>query len=184
MVKKNRNPGGAYKKVEKIQKQKRERKMKIKFIFAVAALAYAPLAVAGGKAAYPKENVAAFIVEKLDVTSLPLVYRPTKEKGKKTLADYGYTARKLEENEAIIEAEGGVKKLSIKVLDQTSSGIYACVAEPGQNAGEAKTQSVILLKRKDSNALLKVRDSSREFASCPAIGGTDNASTATEYGGD
>jgi hypothetical protein len=158
--------------------------MKIKVIFAAAALVYAPLAFAGGNAAYPKENVAAFIVEKLDVTSLPFVYRPKKEIGKKTLADYGYSARKVDENEAIIEAEGGVKRLSIKALDQTSSGIYACVAKPRQNGGEAKIQSVVLLKRKDSNALLKVRESSREFASCPVTGGTDNNSTAIEYGGD
>ena len=154
--------------------------MKIKVIFSVAALACAPLAVAGGSAPYPKENVAAFIVEKLDVTSLPLVYRPKQEKGKKTLADYGYTARKVEENEAIIEAEGGVKKLSIKVLDQKSSGIYVCVAEPGENGGSAKTQSVILLKRKDANALLKGRESFREFATCPVIGGSD--STSNSYG--
>lgn len=158
--------------------------MKIKVMFAIAALACAPLAVAGGNAAaYPREKVAAFIVENLDVTSLPSSIRPTKEKGKKTLADYGYTARKVAENEAIIEAVGGVKKLSIKVLEQTSSGIYACVAESGQNGGEAKTQSVVLLKRKDSNDLLKGRDSSRAFVSCPVIGGSDNASTAVEYGG-
>ncbi len=156
--------------------------MKIKAMFAVAALAYAPLTFAGGNAAYPREKVAAFIVEKLDVTSLPLVYRPKLEKGKKTLADYIYTARKVEENEAIIEAEDGAKKLSIKVLDQTSSGIFVCVTEPGQNGGEAKTQSVILLKRKDSNGLLRGRESRREFASCPAIGGSD--STANSYGGD
>jgi hypothetical protein len=154
--------------------------MKIKVMFAVAALAYVPLALAGGNAAYPKEKVAAFIVEKLDATSLPSAIRPKKEKGKKTFADYGYMAQKVEENEAIIEALDGARRLSIKVLDQKPSGIYVCVAEPGQNGGEAKTQSVVLLKMKDSNALLKGRESFREFASCPVIGTSD--STADAYG--
>ena len=154
--------------------------MKIKVMFAVAALAYAPLALAGGNAAYPKEKVAAFIVEKLDATSLPSAIRPKREKGKKTFADYGYTARKVEENEAIIEAVDGAKRLSIKVLDQRSSGIYVCVAEPGQNGGEARTQSVVLLKMKDPNSLLKGRESFREFASCPVIGTSDT--TADAYG--
>ncbi|HET8923720.1 MAG TPA: hypothetical protein VFN26_12085 [Candidatus Acidoferrum sp.] len=153
--------------------------MKIKVMFAVAALAYAPLALAGGNAAYPKEKLAAFVVEKLDVTSLPSAIRPKKEKGKKTFADYGYTAQKVEENEATIEAVNGAWRLSIKVLDQRPSGIYVCVAEPGQNGGEAKMQSVVLLKMKDSNALLKARESFREFASCPVIGGSD--STADGY---
>jgi hypothetical protein len=170
------------KQAEKAQEQRRRTKMKIKVMFAVAALAYAPLALAGGNADYPKDRVAAFVVEKLDVTSLPSAFRPKKEKGKKTLADYGYAAQKVEENEAIIEAVDGAKRLSIKVLDQGSSGIYVCVAEPGQNGGEAKKQSVVLLKRKDPNALLKGRESFREFASCPVIGGTD--STVDAYGGD
>jgi hypothetical protein len=68
--------------------------------------------------------------------------------------------------------------LSIKVLDQRSSGIYVCVAEPGQNGGEAKTQSVVLLKMKDPNSLLKGRESFREFASCPVIGGSESATDA------
>jgi hypothetical protein len=156
--------------------------MKIKVMFAVAALAYVPLALAGGNAAYPKEKVAAFVVERLDATSLPSAIRPKKEKGKKTFADYGYTTQKAEESEATVEALNGARRLSIKVLDQRLSGIYVCVAEPSQNIGEAKTQSVVLLKMKDPNALLKGRESFREFASCPVIGGTD--STADAYGGD
>jgi hypothetical protein len=155
-------------------------KMKIKLLLLVVALSYAPLVVAGDEAAYPREKVAAFVVEKLDLTSLPSAFRPKKEKGKKTFADYGFTAQTVNENEAVIEAAGGAKRLAIKVLDQKPSGIYVCVAEPGQNGSQAKTQSVLLLKRKDSNALLKGRESSREFAACPVIGGSD--STATSYG--
>lgn len=59
--------------------------MKLKFV--IAALLCATLAIAEDKAAYPKENVPQFVLEKLDVTSLPSMFRPRKEKGKKTFAD-------------------------------------------------------------------------------------------------
>ena len=145
---------------------------------ALAALSYVPLAVAGNEAAYPKENVAVFVVEKLDLTSLPSAFRPKKEKGKKTLADYGFTAQRMDENEAMIEGTGGVRRLAIKVLDQKSSGIYVCIAEPGESGGATKAQSVVLLKRKNPNALLKGRESFREFAACPVIGGSDSATNS------
>jgi len=154
--------------------------MNTKLVLALAALSYAPLVEAGNEAAYPKEKIASFVVEKMDLSSLPSAFRPKKEKGKKTLADYGFTAQRMDENEAIIEAPGGVRKLAIKVLDQKSSGIYVCVAEPGENGGETKTQSVVLLKRKNSSALLKGRESFREFAACPVIG-SDSATNS--YGG-
>jgi len=154
--------------------------MKTKVLLAVVALSYSPLAVAGNEAAYPKENVAAFVVEKLDLTSLPSEFRPKKERGKKTFADYGFTAQRIDENEATIEAAGGVRRLAIKVLDQKSSGIYVCVTEPGENGGDTKAQSVVLLKRNNPDALLKGRESFREFAACPVIGGTD--STTNSYG--
>ena len=154
--------------------------MKTKVLLAIVALSYSPLVVAGNEAAYPKEKVAAFVVEKLDLTSLPSALRPKKEKGKKTFADYGFTVQTVNESEAVLEAAGSVKRLAIKVLDQKSSGIYVCVAEPGENGGSAKTQSVILLKRKDANALLKGREAFREFTACPVVGGSD--STSNSYG--
>src|SRR5215469_16120381 len=82
MAKKQKPLAEPAKKAEKVQEQKRRRTMKIKPMFAVAALAYAPLAVAGANVDYPREKVAAFIVEKLDLTSLPLAYRPKLEKRK------------------------------------------------------------------------------------------------------
>jgi hypothetical protein len=148
--------------------------MRTKILLAVAALAYAPVGLAGNKAAYPTEKVAAFVAEKLDLTSLPSTFRPKKQKGKRTSADYGFTAQMVSDNEAMIESASGDKRLAITILDQTSSGIYACVAEP------AKLQSVIVLKRKDASALLKARESWREFAACPVIGGSD--STTGAYG--
>jgi hypothetical protein len=157
--------------------RKRSMKMKTKVLLAIVALSYAPLVVAGDEAAYPKEKVAAFVVEKLDLTSLPSALRPKKERGKKTFADYGFTVQTVDESEAVLEA-GGVRRLAIKVLDQKSSGIYVCVAEAGENGGSGKTQSVILLKRKDANALLKGRESFREFAACPVVGGSDATSNS------
>ena len=106
-------------------------------------------------------------------------FRLKKEKGKKTFADYGFTVQKVDEKEAVVEPVGGVKRLAIKVLDQKSSGIYVCVAEPGEGGRQAKTQSVLVLKRNDPRALLQGRESFREFAACPVIGGTD--STANSY---
>ena len=154
--------------------------MKTKTLLVIAALAYAPLGLAGNKAAYPTEKVAAFVAEKLDLTSLPSTFRPKKQKGKKTSADYGFTAQMVNENAAMIESASGDKKFAITILDQTSSGIYACVAEPRENGGTARLQTVIVLKRKDATALLKARESWREFAACPVIGGSD--STTGAYG--
>lgn len=147
--------------------------MKTKVLLAIVALSYSPVVVARNEAAYPKEKVAAFVVEKLDLSSLPSAFRPKKEKGKKTLEDYGFTAQRIDENEAIIEAAGGVRRLTIKVLDQTFSGIYVCVTEPGENGADPKAQSVVLLKRKNPNTLLEGRESFREFAACPVIGESD-----------
>jgi hypothetical protein len=97
-------------------------------------------------------------------------------------ADYGFTAPRTDENEAIVEAASGMRRLTIKVLDEKSSGIYVCVTEPGENGGEPKVQSVVLLKRKNPNTLLKVHESSREFAACPAIGGSDSVTTSNGDG--
>jgi hypothetical protein len=154
--------------------------MKTKVLLAVVALSYAPLGVAGNKPEYPTEKVAEFVIEKMDVTSLPSTYRPKKEKGKKTFADYGFTVQTVDESEAVLEVAGGVRRLAIKVLDQKSSGIYVCVAEPGENGGSAKAQSVLVLRRNDPDALLKGRESFREFAACPVIGGSDLS--ANSYG--
>jgi hypothetical protein len=156
--------------------------MRNKFLVAVAALSYAPLGMAGNKAEYPTEKVTEFVIEKLDVTSLPSSLRPKKEKGKKTFADYGFMSQGVGDNEAVIEAAtGGGRKLAIKILDQRPSGIYVCVTEPGEKGGSPKMQSVIFVKRKDPSTLLKGHESWREFSACAAIGGGDSTSNA--YGG-
>lgn len=133
-------------------------------------------------APYPNEKLAAFVVEKLDVTSLPTVYRPKKQKGKKTLTDYDYTVQKLDETEALVKEAGSPHRLAIKILQEDSAGIYVCIAEPARDGGDPKVQSVILLKRKDSSGLLKGRETWRESKSCPAIEASADNSAA--YGGD
>lgn len=155
--------------------------MKTNVLLAIVALSCAPVAVGGNEAAYPTERVAEFVVAKLDVNSLPPVFRPKKEKGKRTFTDYGFTPQIVDESEAIVKAPGPSRRLAIKILDRESSGIYVCLAETGQNGSEPKTQTVVLLKRKDPHALLKGRESFREFSACPVIGGSD--STADSYGG-
>lgn len=156
--------------------------MKTKCWFALLALSCAPLGVAGNKAEYPTEKVAQFVLEKLDATSLPAAFRPKKEKGKKTFLDYGFTVQTVDNNEALLESADGAEKVAVKVLDRKSSGIYVCLAEPGDIGAARKTQSVILLKRSDPNALLKGRESFREFAACPEIGGADSTESSTNGG--
>jgi hypothetical protein len=64
-----------------------------------------PLAMAKSDKAYPKEKVAEFVVEKLDVTSTPAAIRPKREKGGKRFGDYGYVTRRLDDNEALVTCE-------------------------------------------------------------------------------
>ncbi len=112
--------------------------MKTKVLLAVVALSYAPLGVAGNKAEYPTEKVAEFVIEKLDVTSLSSAFRPKKEKGKKTFADYGFTVQTVDENEAVIEAAGGVKKLAIEVLDRNSQESTCVLRSPDKTAARQR----------------------------------------------
>src|SRR5712691_9618135 len=58
----------------------------MKVMSAAFLLVCVPLAVARSDEAYPKEKLAEFVVEKLDVTSIPPAIRPKQEKGKKRSA--------------------------------------------------------------------------------------------------
>src|SRR5437879_4081631 len=149
--------------------------MKNKILLALLALSCAPLVMGRTKAAYPSENVATFVVDKLDLTSLPSAFRPKKEKGKKTLADYGFQSQTVDENNARFTAPGGAKTLAITVLEHNSGGIYVCLAGSVPNGDQVKTQSVIRLKWKDSDELLKGSATFREFAACSAVGADDSA---------
>jgi hypothetical protein len=152
----------------------------MKLLFGVVALACLPMALAGNSVPYPKEKVAEFVVEKLDVTTLPSAIRPKPEKRKKTFGDYGYVTRQLDEKAALVEATPGGLQLNIRVLEQEASGIYVCVGGPGKDVVNSQIQRVLLLKLKNANGLLKGRESSKEFAGCPVIG-VDSASITDSY---
>src|SRR5215469_14138118 len=115
-------------------------KRRLELMLVAAMLGYMPSATAGDKISYPKERVAAFVVDNLDVTSLPSVFRTKKEKGKKTFADYGYTTKKLDDREALVEGMNGGHVLSIRILEENTSGTYACVAKLDQDGNNPKAQ--------------------------------------------
>src|SRR6202022_1798684 len=154
----------------------------MKVMSGVFLLVCMPLAVAKSDEAYPKEKIAEFVVEKLDVTSIPSAIRPKREKGKKTFGDYGYVTRKLDDNEALVERPQGRSQITISILEENKSGIYVCLKGQAQKQGSSQIQRVFLLKLKDGNGLLKGRESWKEFDSCPVTGGTDNDSAANSYG--
>jgi hypothetical protein len=137
-------------------------------------LACVPFALAGSNAAYPTEKVASFVVQQLDLTTFPSELRPKREKGKKTLADYGYMTRNEDENEELIKAAHGTTQFTIRILEQNQSGIYVCASGLIEDAGSTHFQRVLLLKRKDANGLLKSRETVKEFDGCPMTGGQDD----------
>lgn len=156
----------------------------MKLFCGVMALACGSVALAGNNAPYPKENVAQFVVEKLDVTTLPPTIRPKPEKRKKTFGDYGYVTRQLDEREDLVEATPGGSQINIRILEEEASGIYVCVGGPGKNASSGRFQRVFLLKMKNATGLLKGRESWKEFNGCPVIGGADRDSTVNSTVGD
>jgi hypothetical protein len=142
-----------------------------------------PLAAATSDKAYPSQKVAEFIVEKLDVTSMPPAIQPKREKGKKTFGDYGYVTRKLDDNEALIEAPQGRSQITISILERNKSGIYVCLNGQAQNQNGRPIQRVFLLKLKNGNGLLKGRESWKEFETCPVIGAAESDYSADSYNG-
>jgi len=153
----------------------------MKMLCGIIVLVSASVAVANNTASVPKDKVTKFVVENLDVTTLPAGIRPKRDHGKKTFSDYGYVATSLDENQAIVTTPTGTQ-INIKILEQKSSEIYVCVTGPGENAGKGQIQRVFLLKVKNSGNLLKGRESWKEFDACPVMGGADHDSTADSYG--
>jgi hypothetical protein len=146
-------------------------------------LAWMPLAVAKSEKAYPKEKVAEFVVEKLDVTSLPLAMRPKQEKGKKTFEDYGYVRRRVDDKEALVEDPQGGSQITVSILEENKSRIYVCFNNVPQKQSSSQIQRVFLLKIKNGSGLLKGRESWKEFDTCPVMGGADSSSAGEAYGG-
>jgi len=152
----------------------------MKALYAAVALAIVPGVLSANDATYPSEKVAAFVVERLDATTLPQPIRPKHEKGKKTLAEYGFVPREVQEKEAVLSGGQDGREIGIRILEQNASGIFACVQGRSQSSNE-DFQRVLLIKHESKGSLLKTRESFRDFAGCPAIGNTDGGSDS--YGG-
>jgi hypothetical protein len=142
----------------------------MKLIYGVIALACVPAALAANNVPYPKENVAEFVVEKLDITTLPSAIRPKPEKSKKTFDDYGYVTRQQGDKEGVMEAPQQGSPINVRILEQKSSGIYVCVQGQSKKVDSGQIQFVYLLKLKKATGLLKGGESWKEFDGCPAIG--------------
>jgi hypothetical protein len=149
------------------------KKNKMKMLSGMVLLACASLSLGKNLESYPKEKLAEFVVEKLDLTSLPDTIRLKREKGKKTLGDYGYLTRTIDQKGALLQEPQGRSQIAISVLQETQSGIYVCVNGQSKKEGSEQFQRVFLLKLKNADGLLKGRESSKGFAACPAIGGGD-----------
>jgi hypothetical protein len=145
----------------------------VKVLCGLVLLTCVSLALARNNAAYPMEKVAEFLVEKLDITTLPPELQPKPEKGKKTFEDYGYVTRKLDEKGALLEAPHKGSQIAIRVLEQTAHGIYVCVDAQGLNTRNGRFQRMRLLERKNEGELLQSRESWKDLDGCPAIGGSD-----------
>jgi len=153
--------------------------MKNKLVASLLALSCTTVLGASNKEeTYPSGNIAQFVAQKLDLTSLPAAFRLKKEKGKKTLADYKFEARSANGNDAEIIGLGGARSLVIRVLDHNASEVYVCVSKQENSGTSPDTQSVVRLKWKDHGTLLKGYGTSREFAACPSVG-IEEPSTGT-----
>jgi hypothetical protein len=148
----------------------------MKVLCGLIVLTCVSLALARNDAAYPMERVAEFLVQKLDVTTLPPEVQPRPEKGKKTFGDYGYVMRKLDDRGVVLEAPHEGPRIAITLLEQTARGIYVCVDAQGLNTRNGRFQRMRLLERKNASDLLQSRESWKEFDGCPAIGGLDTDS--------
>src|SRR5882724_1222008 len=87
--------------------ESRNRGKTMKLLYGAIVLACVPLVIAGNDTAYPTEKLASFVLEKVDVTTLPSAIRPKRAKGKKTFGDYGYVARELGEKKALLDPPQG-----------------------------------------------------------------------------
>jgi hypothetical protein len=151
----------------------------MKLLYGAIVLACAPLLLVGNDALYPAGKIAAFVFEKVDVTTLPSAIRSKAVKNKKTFSDYGYVARELDEKKALLDPPQGAPQVSIDVLEVQKSGIYVCANGKSTSESNDRFQRVLLLKLK--NGLLKGRETWKEFDGCPVIGGADEDSSNSGY---
>jgi hypothetical protein len=140
------------------------------------------ITMAGNGAAFPKENVAVFVAEKLDVTTLPAAIRPKREKNRKTFGEYGYVMSQTNGETGLVEEMPGGPQISLRILEQNNSGMYVCVKRAGSGSEDPRVQRVVYLKLKDAGTRLKGSESFKEFEGCPVIG-ADPDDGPSSYGG-
>jgi hypothetical protein len=143
--------------------------MRILSFLTALILSFAPAAIGDDSSLYPKEHLAQFVAEKLDVTSFPSSIGPRRTKGRYTFGDYGFVARKVTEKEAVLELEDGGWRFRLGVLERTDAGIVLCLEDQALNGGSYHTQSVLLLSRQDAQDLLKGHESRTTFKDCPTF---------------
>jgi hypothetical protein len=153
----------------------------MKLMIGAIVLACAPLGFAGNNGAYPTEKIAAFVVQQLNVTTLPAELRPKRERGKKTLGDYGYVTRDADGTGELVDATQGTSRFTLRVLERTAEGIFVCANGQTHKATNTPFQRVLVLKRKDANGLLKSRESWKEYQGCPVSGGVEVGAETSSY---
>jgi hypothetical protein len=116
---------------------------------------------------YPKEHLAQFVAEKLDTTTFPSSIGPRRAKGKYTFKDYGFVARKVTENQVVLEEEDGSWRFRVGILERRDAGIFVCLEDQALNGGSYHTQSVLFLDRSDEQSLLKGQATKTTFKECP-----------------
>ena len=127
------------------------------------------ITVASNGAAFPKENVAEFVAERLDVTTLPVAIRPKREKNRKTFGDYGYVMSQTTDKASLVEEVPGRPQINIRILEQNNSGMYVCVERASSGDNVAGVQRVVFLKLKGAGTL-KGSETFKEFEGYPVIG--------------
>jgi hypothetical protein len=120
----------------------------MKMLSGMVLLACASLSLGKNLESYPKEKLAEFVVEKLDVNSLPDMIRLKREKGKKTFGEYGYVTRTIDQKGALLQEPQGRSQIAISVLEETQSGIYVCVNGQSKKESNEQFQRVFLLKQR------------------------------------
>lgn len=125
--------------------------------------------VAGEAPRYPKDKLAQFVIDKLDVTSFGNSIGPRRESGKTSFRDYGVVARTVKDNEAHLEEADGNWNFYITILKRTDSGIYICFEDRGAFPSTYHTVGPLLLTRPDSKSLLKAAQTKAAFKNCPVF---------------
>src|SRR5258707_4056739 len=121
----------------------------MKLQYGVIGLAFAPLVFAGNDAAYPTEKIAAFVFEKVDVTTLPSAIRPKLVKNKKTFGGYGYLTREVDEKKVLLDPPQGAARISIEVLEAQKSVTFVGLNSHTSAKSGAQFPLVLLLTLTD-----------------------------------